>query len=63
MEPMVRIELTTCSLRVSCSTSEPHRHFTDESNLTSFFPFRQALRLYYIKIVRDLKLDWFDKEK
>jgi hypothetical protein len=25
VEPMVGIEPTTCSLRVSCSTSEPHR--------------------------------------
>ncbi len=26
MELMVRIELTTCSLRMSCSAIEPHQH-------------------------------------
>ena len=40
LELMVRIELTTCSLRVNCSAIEPHQHigFCNVDYYTEFSP-------------------------
>lgn len=45
LELMVRIELTTCSLRVNCSAIEPHQHmkFCNADYYTIGFRFCQGL--------------------
>ena len=54
LERMVRIELTTCSLRMSCSAFEPHQHIFDSRSIISgFAAFCKLLFNFFARSVRN----------